>query len=36
VAVLPEVPDLSPGSGGIEALSAALMADPAIGGGNGG
>lgn len=32
VAVLPEVPDLSPGSGGLEALSAALMADPAIGG----
>lgn len=36
VAVLPEVPDLSPGSGGLELLSAALMADPAIGGGDGG
>lgn len=32
VAVLPEVPDLSPGSGGLEALSAALLGDPAIGG----
>ncbi len=32
VAVLPHVPDLSPGSGGLEALSAALMADAAIGG----
>lgn len=36
VAVLPEVPDLSPGSGGLETLSAALMADPAIGGSGGG
>ncbi len=32
VAVLPAVSDLSPGSGGLEALSAALMADPAVGG----
>jgi len=30
VAVLPHVPDLAPGSGGLEALSAALMGDPAI------
>lgn len=29
VAVLPHVPDLAPGSGGLEALSAALMGDPA-------
>ncbi len=36
VAVLPVVPDLSPASGGLEALSAALMSDPAIGGGDGG
>jgi len=35
VAVLPEVPDLSPGSGGLEALSAALLADPAIAGDHG-
>lgn len=35
VAVLPEVPDLSPGSGGLEVLSAALMGDPAIGGADG-
>jgi hypothetical protein len=34
VAVLPVVPDLSPASGGLEALSAALMSDPAIGGGD--
>lgn len=32
VAVLPLVPDLTPGSGGLEALSAALMHDPAVGG----
>jgi anion-transporting ArsA/GET3 family ATPase len=32
VAVLPVIGDLSPGSGGLEALSAALMADAAIGG----
>ncbi|MBU6363411.1 MAG: hypothetical protein KGQ95_04240 [Acidobacteria bacterium] len=32
VAVLPLVPDLAPGSGGLEALSAALMRDPAVGG----
>ncbi len=30
VAVLPHVPDLAPGSGGLEALSAALMSDPAV------
>lgn len=36
VAVLPVVADLSPGSGGLEALSAALMADAAIGGGHDG
>ncbi|MFM9019401.1 MAG: ArsA family ATPase [Actinomycetota bacterium] len=30
VAVLPLVPDLAPGSGGLEALSAALMRDPAV------
>jgi anion-transporting ArsA/GET3 family ATPase len=35
VAVLPEVPDLSPGSGGLEALSAALVADAAVGGADG-
>ena len=35
VAVLPVVPDLSPGSGGLEALSAVLMADAAIGTVNG-
>jgi len=27
------VPDLRPGSGGLERLAAALMTDPAIGGG---
>lgn len=36
VAVLPVVADLSPGSGGLEALSAALMSDAAIGGAHGG
>lgn len=35
VAVLPLIADLSPGSGGLEALSAALMGDAAIGGGRG-
>jgi len=30
VAVLPLVPDLAPGSGGLEVLSAALMRDPAV------
>lgn len=30
VAVLPHVPDLAPGSGGLEVLSAALMGDPAV------
>lgn len=32
VAVLPVVPELAPGSGGLEALAAALMGDPAVGG----
>lgn len=35
VAVLPVVADLSPGSGGLEALSAALMADDALRGAHG-
>ncbi len=33
VASLPEVADLRPGSGGLERLAAALMADPALAGG---
>jgi anion-transporting ArsA/GET3 family ATPase len=33
VASLPEVPDLRPGSGGLERLAAALMADAGLGGG---
>jgi anion-transporting ArsA/GET3 family ATPase len=36
VAVLPAVPDLSPGSGGLEAVSAALLAARAIRGADGG
>jgi hypothetical protein len=35
VAVLPAAQDLSPGSGGLEALSAALLASPAIRGADG-
>lgn len=35
VAELPEVPDLAPGSGGLEALTAALMAAPAVRGTDG-